>query len=394
MRSRPTPRIEFAPAIIALVVSVLLVVLGAMAIRTLHQRDAAVREGTMVRLGLDLLEQLRSTEPADAKRVLDDFRSAHAEQLAAVAIVANEKTIAESGAMSASAVEMRAALGPMWRGFAGPGARRFGNPPFRIRLVPAGSLGSADRVANVLLAAIVCAVIALLTFGFLSTRGLVERERRAAAEAERGRLEIVALAGAGLAHRIRNPLAAIKGTAQMIVDRSAEEHTRSRAERIVDASRRLESLVNELLRFAKPAEPDRADVDLRRIVDGIVSAGAFGETVVEGDAAHAWVDDTQIASIVEEFLMNARAADRDGRLEISVRREGSDALIEVKDRGPGLSIAVEKAFEPYVTTQPSGTGLGLPTVQALAVANDGRVELVERSGGGTIARLRLRTEAG
>jgi len=68
---------------------------------------------------------------------------------------------------------------------------------------------------------------------------------------------------------------------------------------------------------------------------------------------------------------------------------GGTAWVEVRDRGPGLSVDPARAFDPYVTSRPGGTGLGLPTVRALARANGGEVTLEARSGGGCVARLTL-----
>jgi signal transduction histidine kinase len=64
-------------------------------------------------------------------------------------------------------------------------------------------------------------------------------------------------------------------------------------------------------------------------------------------------------------------------------------VVEVRDRGRGLAIDAERAFDPYVTTRPEGTGLGLATVRALARANGGDITLAARKGGGCVARLAL-----
>ncbi|MGZ8869180.1 MAG: ATP-binding protein, partial [Thermoanaerobaculia bacterium] len=64
----------------------------------------------------------------------------------------------------------------------------------------------------------------------------------------------------------------------------------------------------------------------------------------------------------------------------------------IRDRGPGLQIAADKAFDPYVTTRPDGAGLGLPTIAALIQANGGTVSLQNREGGGAVATITLPEE--
>jgi signal transduction histidine kinase len=101
-----------------------------------------------------------------------------------------------------------------------------------------------------------------------------------------------------------------------------------------------------------------------------------------GDRGHA-------LEIVEELIANARAHDASGEITLAVRAEGGRALLEVCDRGSGLAVDPEGAFDPYVTTRPGGTGLGLPLVRALARASGGDVTLTARGGGGCVARLSL-----
>jgi signal transduction histidine kinase len=111
---------------------------------------------------------------------------------------------------------------------------------------------------------------------------------------------------------------------------------------------------------------------------------------VEGATSVRAVGDTAYArEILEELIANARALDASGDVLLSVREEGDRSVVEVLDRGPGLSVDPEKAFDPYVTTRPAGTGLGLPIVRALARTSGGDVTLSAREGGGCLARLSL-----
>jgi signal transduction histidine kinase len=82
------------------------------------------------------------------------------------------------------------------------------------------------------------------------------------------------------------------------------------------------------------------------------------------------------------------ASPRGGRVELSARVEGDRAQVEVRDRGPGLSAeARERLFEPFHSTKEGGTGLGLALALKVAQAHGGTLEILERDGGGTLARL-------
>jgi signal transduction histidine kinase len=259
-------------------------------------------------------------------------------------------------------------LGPAWRDVGGGMHMGRGQPPFRLRLWPSPGVGDSSRVAALATWGSIAAALALLAFAVAAGRGIAARQRAASLEAERRRLEVVSAAGAGLAHRIRNPLATIKATAQVLGAPSGSA-VRERAERIVEASVRIESLVDELLRFAEAA---------RNVAGTIESAGAVR---VRADREH-------VTSAIEELVANARAFDA-REPEITVSRRGRHGIVEVRDRGPGLEIDAERAFEPYVTTRPNGTGLGLPAIRSLMRANGGDVTLGDREGGGCVATIVL-----
>jgi signal transduction histidine kinase len=382
---------------------------------SLRQRDAAVREGILMRAGHSLEGLLRAATPGDAGPVLEGFLQEHSGVIAGVSVVGPAGVVASAGADTTGAFEMTAALGRDWRPLAlgegaegdvrtGPGAGQGGGfrggrglggrgaTPLRLRLRPTPALGKESALARLVLAGGAAAALALVGLAVVAARGMAERQRWQAVEAENQRLATVARAGAGLAHRLRNPLAVVKGTAQLLEGR-VPEGERERVERIVAASGRMETILTRLLDFARPPAPQPTSFDLAALAHAVASRLGGTPVRVEG-AASARADREHAETILEELLANARAFDPDGTIEVRVRTQGAHAVLEVADRGTGLDLDPASAFEPYVTSRPDGTGLGLAIVRALAVANGGSATLAPRTGGGCVASLLLPVSEG
>lgn len=394
MRTPPVRVLVALPVAAALVLGVALTWLAWVAARTLGERDQAVRDGVLLRLGHALEAELRESGAADARSVVRGFLDANADALLGVEIAGPHGVLVSEGSVGAGVFEQRVMLGPGWRGALGAGGGGQGpgrGPQVVLRLQPSDTLGSAGRLAPVILTGALVAAVALVAFAILGVAGLAQRQKLAATQAERERLEVVAGAGAGLAHRIRNPLAGIKGTAQLLAgDPSPGIATRGR--RVLEASERIEALLVRLLDFARPSAPDPAVLDLATLCEKVAGRLAGVVRVTASGPVSVWADPEHVESVVEELLGNARTFDPDGELAVAARREGRLGVVEVADRGPGIAVDAEQAFRPYVTTRAEGTGLGLPIVRALARSNGGDVTLSPRPGGGCIARLTLPAE--
>ena len=367
-----------------------LVGVGMLAAATLRQRDALVRRGSLQQLADELAVELRERGPAQADAGLADFLDRHRGTLRGIELRGPQGTVARAGEVDPRADELPVALGRDWRmslGHVGGGPWRERGTPLTLRLEPAAGLGSASKLSAVVAGGSVVAALGLIAATLLAARGLAQRERHAATESERRRLEAVALAGAGLAHRVRNPLGAIKGTAQLLADQLSGPQ-QERARRVIDASERIEALIGQVLQFSRPPEPTPSAIELGELARE-VAARCPKPVTVTAAPVQAWADPEHVASILEELLANARAFDAEGTLEVSVRRERDRAVLEVADRGPGPGLEPMQAFEPYATSRPDGTGLGLAVVRSLAGANGGDATLAVRAGGGTVARLRL-----
>ncbi len=388
-----------SPVLAAVPLAAALVGVSLVAASSLRARDAAVRDGLFARAGHELEARLRTVGPEGAAAALADFLAASGTLVKGVEVVSFAGVAARAGETDGAPVEMPAMLGPGWRpAGAGPGAMAGAAPgagrgPFTLRFYAARGAGGAGFLATALVAGSAAAGAALVVLSLIAARGLAERARRERLEAERERLDAVALTGAGLAHRIRNPLAAIKGTAQLMAERPGDGAA-ERSRRIVEASLRIEELVSQLLKFARPAEPQPEAFDLAALARD-AAARADGPVDASGAIAlPAFADRGHAEDVLDELLANARAHDPAGTIEIAVGVSGDSAWAEVRDRGPGLAVPPSRAFDPYVTSRPGGTGLGLPTVRALARANGGDVTLEARPEGGAVARLILPRERG
>ncbi|QOJ01698.1 MAG: two-component sensor histidine kinase [Phycisphaeraceae bacterium] len=242
-------------------------------------------------------------------------------------------------------------------------------------------------------------------------------ERRARA-AER-MAEVGAMTG-GLAHEIKNPLSTIGLNAQLLGEAvgelNAPREEKDRLSRRVDALRReadrLRGILTDFLEYAGALriDPQRSDLNaaVGEMVDFFMPQAERGGVKLVSEPAPgpltAMVDVAAFKQALLNLMLNAvQAMGSSGRgvpRLLTVRtRAGRDAegrqasVVEVVDTGPGMPPEVlSKVFEPYFTTKPGGTGLGLPTTRRLIEAHGGRVEVSSEPGRGTTFRLVLPSE--
>lgn len=220
----------------------------------------------------------------------------------------------------------------------------------------------------------------VLTQAFASMRAELE---------ERHQLEAFV---ADLSHELKNPVAAIVASAEVLRDAITEDPEAARlfVQRIAESATRLERLTSELLVLARleagglPAA--REPADLAAVARAAVAAaepvaqavgvdlGLQGPTSIRVRGDGVWLQ-----RAIENLLANAIEASRDrGSVRIELAREDATATVIVQDSGPGVPEAVRsRLFERFATTRhdAGGTGLGLAIVRAVAEAHGGRAEL-------------------
>ncbi len=263
----------------------------------------------------------------------------------------------------------------------------------------------ADRVirrAQAGVTVVACLTISLLlvTLGIMYLlRRDEKRQQELARQEELARLGVV---GAVMAHEIRNPLAGIKGFAQLMETAATLDQARHYADRIVTQSLRMESLVNDLLSFAREDRGERQPADLEVLVRDCITL-----IQVEADSARILVNYTPHAALkvkvvsdrIIQLLLNLlknglQAMPDGGELQVELEKIKSLAIIRVRDSGAGIPPEnLPHIFKPFWTNKARGTGLGLALCHKIAMEHGGSLTVESIVGAGTtfIVQLPLET---
>ena len=163
----------------------------------------------------------------------------------------------------------------------------------------------------------------------------------------------------------------------------------------------LNAKVEDLLLYARPKPPRLQSVDVGTDArDAAISARAAtgnGHLPIEivGEPAAAYADPELLRAALLNLTMNACQASGNSGVDLHIAAENGTCRIAVRDRGPGIPADVrDRLFEPFFTTRPGGTGLGLAVVKRLLELQGGGIVLRDRPGGGTIAEATVPTAAG
>lgn len=219
-------------------------------------------------------------------------------------------------------------------------------------------------------------------------RSRVESEKRA----------VLGEFAASVAHEVRNPLATIRTSVQALGAREVDPARRELLSLIVDEIERINAVIETLLGFARPSEPERTEVSARELLRRVAAlAGPMAEesgvkvSMLGEPELRLLADVGQAQQILINLVLNAlQAMPRGGVLTLRAYREAGFGCISVTDTGPGMARdLVARAMEPFFTTKPGGTGLGLSLSRQLAQMNGGELELASAPGEGTTATLRL-----
>jgi signal transduction histidine kinase len=193
---------------------------------------------------------------------------------------------------------------------------------------------------------------------------------------------------AGVAHELNNPLTAVMGYGDLLSDDVPSGPPREKLDKLVNESRRMKKIVENLLRFSRQSTMDRKSLDLAPVVKDVLTlreyyAHTHGLEIISdirSNLPRVAVDEDQFKQILLNLINNSIDAveNMTGIKRITVRAfvRGNRAIIEVEDTGPGFK-DLNRALDPFYTTKPvgKGTGLGLSICYGIIKEHDGEIRL-------------------
>ncbi len=226
---------------------------------------------------------------------------------------------------------------------------------------------------------------------------LTEIVRYETAMRRQDKLAAVGKLAAGIAHEIRNPLASISGSVELlkslvVVKDPDQQKLMDIMIREID---RLNSLITEFLDFVRPQDKNLeiCDVDaiIRDTLEILKYNTALPKHVVQSVSLNSRCfvsgDKNKLKQVFLNLFINSYQAMADiphGNLTIATHQEESGLFVSVKDNGAGMSeLTMKRLFEPFFTTKQKGTGLGLATVHKILEIHDAKIFVESHEGAGT-----------
>jgi two-component system sensor histidine kinase HydH len=210
---------------------------------------------------------------------------------------------------------------------------------------------------------------------------------------------------ARLAHEIRNPLRSLDIHVQLLEEDlealapQVRQQLTARLEIIQGELHRLESIVENFLRLTSPSALDLEPVEMLKLVTHVCELlrpeAAAREieiaTCLEEGLPPVVADPVRLTQALLNLVINAmQAVERKGRIEVSVAVAGGALALAVRDTGPGIPPErLASIFDPYFTTKPEGSGLGLWIAQQIVTAHAGGLKAQNAPGGGAVFTLTL-----
>ena len=205
----------------------------------------------------------------------------------------------------------------------------------------------------------------------------------------------------GVAHELNNPLTAVMGYTEMLIDRATGEQDRQELEIVQREALRIRNIIQNLLSFARQSKPQRAPVNLATMLDDILKLRAYNlrshhikvETVMPEILPMVMVDESLIKQVFMNVLKNAEDAVEnlpEKNVTIEASLENDKVKIQFKDNGPGFN-NLGRAFDPFFTTKgpTQGTGLGLSICYGIVKEMGGEITAfnLEPHGGCVVIEL-------
>lgn len=325
---------------------------------------------------------------------------------------ASDTPLPEEVAVHLRLIEPGQASDPPGNAFSADIASR--TQPLRLTLTTSAPAWPLPPAGFLALAGMLVALAALLIDRLLEARSAAQEAARKAVLAEQdarlahaGRVNAMGELASGIAHELTQPLTAILGQAQagrrLLAQPGADQAVLAGAfEAIARNARRAGDILGRLRAWISKSEPQVETVDLTELAGEVVhllaaNAQAAGATLrVTGDGSRPLVraDRVQLEQVVFNLARNGLEAieglDGERIVVIEVGTQGGEAVLAVRDNGPGLSPEAQaRLFEPFFTTKPAGLGLGLALCVRLVERFEGTLAAENAPEGGAVFSLRL-----
>jgi two-component system, NtrC family, sensor histidine kinase PilS len=238
--------------------------------------------------------------------------------------------------------------------------------------------------------------------GYGDTLLYLEDMDRVQARAQEIKLAALGRLTANIAHEIRNPLSAVSHAAELMIEEKRHD-VQERLIRIIrDNSARIERLVTDVLEVGRRDRLTPEQIDLTHFCRSFVEEYAVHAPIAAQtirleleEKTVAWFDRMHLYQILANLIDNAGryCSGLSGCIRLSLKQvDERRVLIAIRDDGPGIAAEDRsKVFEPFFTSDPKGTGLGLFMARELAEANGAELTLVDASGGAEFHLLARRT---
>jgi two-component system NtrC family sensor kinase len=207
----------------------------------------------------------------------------------------------------------------------------------------------------------------------------------------------------GVAHELNNPLAGILGFAQLLLQKSSEEWTRTDIEKIEHNARRCQKIVENLLHFARQSRMTKREAHIHEVIESVLRLNEYqfkmDNVEIRRDFApgipaltldvNSWQQVfINLANNAREAMVGAKSEQR--VITFRTSRDGEEVEVVVSDTGPGVRKELRsRVFDPFFTTKESGTGLGLGICWGIVRDHGGTIEVDEAEGGGAAFHIRL-----
>ncbi len=231
-------------------------------------------------------------------------------------------------------------------------------------------------------------------------RDLTERKALEKRVLQSARLATIGQGVAYISHEVKNPLTVIGGFAKQVLRKIDQDgKNKKKLEIIINETRRLEEFVSGVSGFTKLSKPEKRITSINKVIEEVCTLLDYElekhhvtvTKFIDSGIPEASFDPKQIKQVLINIVRNAVEAMVDGgELSIEAFRKGDTIQVRISDTGKGIfPESLKEIFDPFVTTKPKGTGIGLAISREIIDSHNGNIEIQSTVGEGTICTITL-----